>query len=871
MSHDALPPWPLVRGAGFGGNGCFASGTMVSTPSGRRPIETLSVGDSVLAFDQRGKIVQSAVAAVHRHEDEMVHRYEIWGGGELFATPNHWVLNQFGAFAEIGSLVILEDMLVDEIGHLRPIVQSTPTCRQPVYNLTVADWHTFIANGIRVHNGGLGSGILGSGGGGAQKPAGGAGRSPIVADDTLNSTQYARVLLLLGEGEQEGFPSARRYRKGSKAYETACLKDIFINGTPILKATANPEKPKDSDYNYKGIEIAHTDGTPWQTFLGGFSPIESTKAVGLTVTAANPITRTVRDDSVDAVRVTLQWPSLQQVYKKGRKLPGNVMKQAYQGGEKPMEGDMVGTSVKYEIQVASAGGSFKKALGKSVDGRTGDAYQRSHEVPIRGPFPVDVRVVRVSPDSNKEQVQDLMIWQDYTEITYAKLVYPYSALLGVQVDAKYFNSWPQISSRRRGVKVPIPDNATVDDKTGRLIYSGIWTGAFGPMQWTTDPSWLLHEVISNCRWGFGQHCQAKDLDKWSFYKASQYCSELVPDGRGGWEPRFACSVNLQNATDAFELINQLASVFRAMAYWGEGLITMVQDAPGDPLLTICNADCTPAGFRYSGANLQQKHTVVIVKYFDNEKQDFDYEPVEDPRAVDLFGAIAVNIDAFACTSRGQARRAGEWLLYTEQYESDVVVCETILNVGAELRPGHLFNVCDLLKTGARRGGKVLSAPSASQITIDQDQLGISLEFETLLSAKLVNGVHEVRRIASISGNEIELEEPFSAAPLVGGTWAINSNQIKPQQFRCISVEEKDRTNYLVTGVRHLPSKYDYIERNIDLNPEVFAPLKAEPLPAPSRVSAAISRNTATGNSDLNISWPSVPGAAQYEVAVRKKL
>lgn len=867
-----LPPWPLVRGAGMGGGGCFAADTLISTPSGPRAIQLLQEGDSVLAFDQAGAIHASSVVATVSHESEACVKYEVWGGGALLATPNHWVLNQFGAFAEIGTLALGEDMLVDERGHLRPILSAIPLGPRPVFNLVVDPHHTFIANGVRVHNGGLGpERITGSGmmAGATRKPAGGSSRSPIVADDNLNSTQYARVLLLLGEGEQEGFPSARGYEKGSEEYENAMLKDVFVNGTPILKATADDSDPEDSDFNYKGLEIAYTDGTPWQSFMGGFNPIESQKQVGLTVTKENPITRTIRDDSVDAVRVTLQFPTLQQVYKKGQKLPRAVVRQSYSGKDKPIEGDLVGATVEYEIQVARAGGSFKTALRTKLTGRTGDAYLRSHEVPISGPFPVDIRVVRITPDSDKEKIQDVMVWQDYTEITYAKLSYPYSALLGIQIDAKYFNSWPQVSVRKLGVKVPIPDNATVHPKTGRLIYEGIWTGNFGPMQWTTDPAWILHEVICNCRWGFGQHCQARSLDKWSFYKASQYCSEEVPDGKGGKEPRFSCNVNLQTATEAFELINQFASVFRAMPYWGEGLVTVVQDAPGDPIVNISNADVSPSGFRYAGASLRMKHTVAIVKFFDNTLQDYDYEIIENQKAIDLFGAIIINLDAFACVSRGQAHRLGEWLLYTEQYESEIITFETTLAIGAELRPGHVFNACDMLKTGQRRGGKVLEA-TASSVVIDQPTLNLSLGPEATVTVKLPDGTQEIRVISSITGSTITVASPFSMAPMVGSTWAVNNNQMKVAEWRCISVEEKDRAIYLVSGVRHNKSKYNYIERDTKLETETYATLDAEPLPAPSRITTATSRNTATGGTELNVSWPSVPGAVEYEVAWRRQ-
>jgi len=863
-----LPPWPLVRGAGLGGAGCFAAGTLVTTPDGRLPIETLEVGSTVLAFDDSTGILRCKVQAVHHHPSEMVHRYRLWGGATLDATPNHWVLNQFGAFAEIGSLGP-DDAMVDELGHLRPMVSSTPLGPMEVWNLTVSEFHTFFAGGFRVHNSGLGPHtISGSGGGQSKKGAGGAQRSPATATDNLNSTQYARLLLLLGEGEQEGFPSARGYERGSAAYETALLKDIFLNKTPILKASADPSNPQKSDFNFRGVLLDHREGTVDQGHISGFNATESQRSVGLVCSSSTPLTRTITDPACNALRITLSWQALQQYYDPKKKISSSLTAQILKGGVKsPQEGDIIGVEVKYQIQVAAAGGSFKTIIDTSVKGRTGDAYQRSHEIPINGPFPVDVRVVRVTPDATDTKVQDTMVWSDYTELIYANLSYPYSALLALQIDAKYFNSWPQVSIRRLGVKVPIPNNATGEQSTGRLLYSGIWTGNFAAAQWTTDPAWILWDMVTQCRYGFGQHCQPETLDKWSFYAASKYCGELVSDGKGGQEPRFSCSVNIQESYEAYQLINQLASVFRGMPYWGPGVLTLTQDAPAAAIVTLANADITPEGFRYVGASLRARHTVAVVKYFSNEMQDYLYEAVEDIKAIELYGAVAVNIDAFACTSRGQARRAGAWLLYVEQNESEIITVDATLAAGAEIRPGHLFNAADLLKSGVRRGGKTVAGTTTSLTVDDATQTDLPTGADATITAKLVDGSLETRFISAISGTVVTPAVAFSAVPLVGGTWSINNNAMKTTLWRAITVEEK-RAAYVISGVRHNPSKYDYIERDTPLDIEAFAPLDIQPPAAPSSASAIAVVNPSTTQTDLHVSWASVPGAVEYEVSVR---
>jgi predicted phage tail protein len=870
-----------IRGSGIGGGGgCFHGDTLISAPNGAIKISDIKPKTIIFAFDDQGSIYQCKVDAVHFHEREEVWRYKMWGGRELLATRNHWVLNQYGAFVEIGALD-RDDCLVDDLGHLRPLLSSELFGYYPVYNLTVDHHHTYFANSFRVHNAGLGyENIIGSGGKKQKKPAG--QRAPRTADDNLNSTQYARILCLLGEGEQEGFPSGKDYDKNSVAYEKAALKDIYLNQTQILKQTADPSNPQDSDYNFKGVVVSYRNGTANQSYIGGFNQSESQKSVNLTVTKETAITRSISDTTINAVKVTLTWQALQQYFQEPdpsffglrRKNKRNYVsaKSAYLSKKgipgDAQEGDIIATEVKYQIQIANSGGSFSTVVDTSVKGRTGDAYQRSHEIPISGPFPVDVRVLRVTNDSTDDKVQDTMTWSDYTEIVYAKASYPYSALLGVQIDAKYFNSWPTISTKRRGIKVFIPNNATVDLTNGRLIYSGIWDGNFGAAQWTTDPAWCLWDLVTNCRYGFGQHCQPSSLDKWSFYAASQYCAELVPDGKGGAEPRFSCSVNIQNQSEGFNLINQLCSVFRAMPYWGNNLLNISQDRPSNPIMTFHNSDVKDGQFRYIGASLRSRHTVAVVKYFSNDLQDYLYESIEDTDGIDNYGAIVIDVDAFACTSRGQARRLGEWLLYTEQQESEILSFEGTLAAGAQIRPGQLITVMDDMKTGLRRGGKIVAGTTSSLTVDNTSQTDLQSGPDATIAAMLVNGTVESRSIASINAAVVSPSAAFSAAPLVGGTWHINNNLAVATTWRVITIDEKDGSKYTVNAIRYNQSKYAYIERKIPLDETQYAPIKTDPPPSPVSATAAATINPSTNQTDLHLSWASVPGAVEYEVSYR---
>ena len=709
--------------------------------------------------------------------------------------------------------------------------------------------------------------IGGSGFGGQQKRQ--TQRSAATADDNLNSTQRARILCLLGEGEQEGFPSALQFEKGSDKYEIAVLKDIYLNGTPILKASAG-SSPQNSDFNFRGVTVTHNYGTADQRSMRGSNQSESQFLVGAVVTKATPVTRQIVDSEADAVRVTLSWPALQQYYDPKNKVSKKLTKEILGGGVRsPQEGDLLGVEVAYQIQIATAGGSFKKVVDAKVTGRSADLYQRSHEIALKGPFPVDIRVLRITKDSSGGKISDEMTWSDYTLLSYKKLTYPYSALLGIEFDAKLFSSWPTISVRRRGVKVAIPNNATVDPVSGRLIYSGIWTGEFAAAQWTTDPAWILWDLIVTCRYGYGEHCQGRSLDRWSFYAASKYSAELVPDGRGGMEPRFSCSVNIQTQSQGFDLINQLCSVFNAMPYWGSDLMNLTQDRPGTPVKTFHNSDVEGGQFKYIGASLRARHTVAIVKYFNNDKQDFDYEVVEDADAIQKYGSITTDLEAIGCTSRGQARRHGRRILYNEQKESEVVTFDATLAAGAEIRPGHIIEVMDDLKTGVRRAGKITNSTLSSFTVDDTAQTDLPSGPSATATIDLLNGGAETRSVLSVAGAVVTLAAPLSSLPLVGGTWAISDNLAEATTWKVVTIGESARVKYPITAVKYNLGKHDYIERDVPLDETVYAPLAIKDPEPPTTVTSVPTINAQSGLTDLNLSWASVPGAASYEISYRK--
>jgi len=384
--------------------------------------------------------------------------------------------------------------------------------------------------------------IVGAGGGGGggsqpvvqqtvvvQQAAPPAIRTPIRTADNLASTAFGNILDMLSEGEIEGFPSARDYTRGSANYNLALLKDVFLTDTPVLRSGADVTDLSDSDYNFKGVSVDARYGTNAQTYIKRFEASEDIKNVNTEIKNGQPVTRQITDTNVDAVRVAIAIPRLERATN---------------------EGDVLGTSVTIQIQLQYNGGGYTTVKEDTISGRTADKYERDYIIDIDGAFPVDLRVVRVSGDSSDTNVSPT-VFSAYTELIYQKLRYPNSALVGLRFQAEQFNSIPARSYRIRGIKVKIPNNATVDAATGRLTYSGTWTGTFGAAQWTTCPAWILYDLLINKRYGFGDHVAEAQLDKFAFYSASQYANTLVDDGLGGTEARFSCNALIQNQYEAY--------------------------------------------------------------------------------------------------------------------------------------------------------------------------------------------------------------------------------------------------------------------------------------------------------------------------------
>ena len=671
---------------------------------------------------------------------------------------------------------------------------------------------------------------------------------PSKTPDNLDSVQYAEVIDLLCEGEIEGFPSARQFTRGTEIYNIAMLKDIFLDNTQILRDEANPASPQNDDYNFRDIELYTRYGTQDQPFIPLSQTIQSEFSVGTKVVEATPITRTITSPGADGVRLTLSCPQLQ---------------------EFTDNGDIYGVAFAFAVDVSYNGGPFVRAVYDTFNGRTTDLYQREVRINFTGALPAAVRVIRLTPDFNSTSKVGDLFWTSYTEIKYARLRYPNSALVGLRVNAAQFGNIPSRAYRIRGLKVAVPSNATVNSTTGALTYAGVWNGTFAQAKWTTDPAWCLWDLLISKRYGTGNHIDASNLDKFTFYAASQYCSGLVPDGFGNTEPRFSCNVNIQTADEAYNVINQMASVFRAMPYWSAGAISISQDRPSDPVYLFNTSNVTESGFSYSGTALKTRTTVVVVKYFDlNGIREFGYEVVEDQAAISKYGIVKTDVDAFACTSRGQARRLGEWLLYTAQNESEVCSFATGIEAGTSVRPGQIIQVADPVRSGERVGGRIVEA-DLNTITVDSIA---SISFSGVdpeIAVILPDGTVESRAVTSRNGPIFTVASAFSTTPKAGSVWIYQDSSIETQLFRVLSVSEDDQISYAITALAYNPSKYDYIERDVPLTTRDISNLNAPP-PAPTNIQAVELLYESNGQvlSKIILSWQPVSVATSYRVRYR---
>jgi len=680
-------------------------------------------------------------------------------------------------------------------------------------------------------------------------------RVPVRTADTLASSQYATFIDLLSEGEIEGFPSAAGLTKNTAAYDLAALKDIYLNKVAILSASADLANVQSTDYNHKDIKIDLRYGTQSQSYFNGYGEISDPVQVNQEVQFALPITQTISDSSTDGVIITISIPRMEEY---------NSL------------GDVLGSSFGFKIQIKYFGdATFTDLKVDTITGRTADSYQRDYRVDFKASptFPIDIRLSRTTADSTDPSlVVNSFFFAYYQEVIYQKLRYPNSALAAIRFDAENYSSIPSRSYRVRGIKVKIPTGVTVDQTNGRIIYPSpyVFNGTFAATKaWTTDPAWILFDLLINTRYGLGAHIAESQLDSYSFFTASKYASALVADGFGGTEPRFSCNALIQNQDNAYTLINDLCSVMRVMPYWSTGSLTISQDAPADAACLFTLANVGEEGFNYTGSSITNRHTAAVVAYQDLLTQDINYEIVEDTVGINKYGWEPSQIKAFACTSRGQASRMGRWLIYSETEETDVVNFKISVSEGVIVRPGQIIKIADPLKAAVRRGGRIAAATTTT-ITVDNvSNTDLATTNSPTMSIIMPDGTIETKTISSVAGAVVTLASALTTTPNVNSIWMIQNTTVESTTWRVLSITEADPTSYAVTALMHNASKYTYVESGQELTRPNTTAIPFKPLP-PDGVQAQEIIYAATGRAAVKIavSWQPIRGVSEYLIQYR---
>jgi len=699
--------------------------------------------------------------------------------------------------------------------------------------------------------------IAGSGGGGGK---GGGQDPPTITPDNLHSKQFATLLDLISEGEIEGFssPSKEGRTKGTTAYKNAAKKDIFLDDTPILSSNADSTDPQNVDFNHQNIDLDIRFGTDPQAKMSKVSGSASLFNVGVKVENGSPITRQLTNNSdLDAVKVTVTVPILQVIED---------------------DGDVIGSQVNFNIQLQYNGGGFTTVHSDTIRGRTADAYNREYRIELTGAHPVDVRLVKTSANST-DRIQRDLIWQSYSELEDDSSTYPNSAFTRLRLDSEFFSRIPRRTFRVRGVKVRIPGaganssgTPTVDLQTGRIEYPTgyIFNGVMGAAQWTTCPAMILLDLLTNTRYGLGNHIIDSNLDLFSFVTASKFSNTLVSDGFGGQEARFACNINIQTSVEAFTVINTLSGIMRCMPIWSEGALLLTQDSPKDPSYLFTLANVGPEGFSYTGSSLKTRSTVVAVSYFNMETRNLDYEEVEAEAAYrSKYGLHVKRVKALGCTSRGQARRFAKAILFAEQRETEAVTFSVSMESGCVVRPGAIISISDPARSGIRRAGRINTA-TTTQITVDNSSdTDLSDQNNPKLSVILPNGTVETKNVTSISGKVITLESALSQTPNVNSIWMLENDTVSAQSFRVMSVEERDGISYGISALAYVNEKYAFIEDGETITPQQISTLNLLK-PPPSGLSAdeviVLINNQPV--SKLIVRWQPVTGVSNYMVNYR---
>ncbi|EPJ9417800.1 DUF1983 domain-containing protein [Klebsiella pneumoniae] len=657
--------------------------------------------------------------------------------------------------------------------------------------------------------------IKGRKGGGSKK------RTPTEQPDDLQSVAKAKILLALGEGEFAGGLTG---------------KDIYLDGTPLENA--------DGSQNFSGVSWEFRPGTQAQTYIQGIPGTENEISVGTEVSSKTAWTHTFTNTQLSAVRVRLKWPSL--------------MKQED-------DGDVVGNTVKYAIDLQTDGGAWQTVLETAVTGKTTSGYERSHRIDLpQAGSTWTLRLRKISPDANSVKVGDVMTLQSYTEVIDAKLRYPNTALLYIEFDSSQFNgSIPQISCEPRGRVIRVPDNYNPETRE----YTGVWTGGF-KWAWTDNPAWIYYDIVTADRFGLGNRLSSANISKWTLYQIAQYCDQLVPDGRGGdgMEPRYTCNVYVQERNDAYTVLRDFAAIFRGMTCWNGEQIVVQADMPRDVDFTYTRANIVGKP-RYSSSSSQVRYTNALVSWSDPDNAYADaMEPAFIPELVSRYSFNQLELTAIGCTRQSEAHRKGLWGILTNN--KDRVVEFDVGLDGRIPQPGYIIALADELLAGRVNGGRI-SAVNGRVITLDRD---VDAKPGDRLQLNLPSGISQSRTIQAVNGRrQITVTTAYSETPERECVWAVESDDLFLQQYRVTGVKENSDATLTITGVAHDPDKFARIDTGaiIDQRPVSVLPAGNQSPPDDIVITSRSVVNQGISVETMQVNWSAVSGAIAYEAQWRR--
>ena len=646
-------------------------------------------------------------------------------------------------------------------------------------------------------------------------------RTPTEQPDDLQSVAKAKILVALGEGEFAGQLTA---------------KDIYLDGTALENA--------DGSQNFSGVTWEFRAGTQAQKYIQGIPGTENEINVGTEVSSATAWTRTFTNTQLSAVRLRLKWPSL---------------------FRQEDDGDLVGYSVNYAIDLQTDGGTWQTVLNTSVTGKTTSGYERSHRIDLpQAGRTWTIRLRKITSDANSAKIGDAMMLQSFTEVIDAKLRYPNTALLYIEFDSSQFNgSIPQISCEPRGRVIRIPDTYDPETRT----YSGTWAGTF-KWAWTDNPAWIFYDLVVSDRFGLGDRLTTANIDKWTLYQVAQYCDQMVPDGKGGsgTEPRYTCNVYIQERNDAYTVLRDFAAIFRGMTYWGDDQIVALADMPRDVDFTYTHANVIDGRFTYSSSTTKNRYTNALVSWSDPDNAYSDaMEPVFEQALVARYGFNQLEITAIGCTRQSEANRKGRWGILTNN--KDRVVTFNVGEDGNIPQPGYVIAVADRNLSGRDLGGRV-SAVNGRILTLDRAPDASSGD---RMIINLPSGVAQSRTIQSITGNKVTVTTAYSETPVTQTVWVIESDELYAQQYRVITVTDNNDGTFTIVGANHDPDKYARIDTGaiIDQRPVSVIPPGNQSPPDNIVISSfsVVQQNISVET--MRVSWDQAQNAIAYEAQWRR--